>query len=735
MKHIKPSLLLLLALGSNALAQNEPHLGYVYPAGGKQGTTFQVTVGGRYLNTTGVYFSGAGISATILKQERQVTPAEQRSLREELSKIQEKRKQGQGVTTQEAKRAEDIRQRLTNFGRRLTNPSLGEFITLQLTVSAAAAPGNREIRLVTPFGLSNPLVFNVGEVAELSKKVWKDIPKAKGSMDPDLDPKPPEKRVALPITLNGQIPPGGIDRYRFSAKEGQQLLVVVRARELIPFISDAVPGWFQATVALYDGKGQELAYTGDYRFHPDPVLFYKAPASGDYVLEIKDSLYRGREDFVYRVTVGELPFVTGVFPLGGKIGTQTNLAVTGWNVPFDQLPLDLRDKAPGISPLSQKQIPNRVVVRAETLPECFEKEPNNTTDTAQPVTLPIIINGHIDEPGDMDIFRFDGTASQQIVAEVYARRLDSPVDSMLAITDSAGNQLAFNDDYEDKGSGLNTHHADSYIALTLPTNGAYFVHLGDTQQGGGPAYSYRLRLSAPRPDFELRVTPSSLNVHGGASVPVTVHALRKDGFTGAISLSLKGAPEGFTLSSAQVPENQDRVRFTLNASPSSQMQPFALRIEGRATIQGREVVRVAVPADDIMQAFAYRHLVPAQELKVAVYGRFRPGDAAQILSPTPLKLPADGTAQLRVSMPTGPLLNNVQFELSEPPDGISIKSASPTEILLQADATKVKPGSKGNLIIKASAEAPTAGGAQPPASRRRIPLGALPAIAYKIVSR
>src|SRR5208283_2292374 len=152
MKHIKPSLLLLLVLGSSALAQNESHLGYVYPAGGKQGATFQVTVGGRYLNTTRVYFSGAGISATILKQERQVTPAEQKSLREELSKIQEKRKQGQGVTSQEAKRAEEIRQRLTNFGRRLTNPSLGEFITLQVTVSAAAAPGNREIRLVTPFG-------------------------------------------------------------------------------------------------------------------------------------------------------------------------------------------------------------------------------------------------------------------------------------------------------------------------------------------------------------------------------------------------------------------------------------------------------------------------------------------------------------------------------------------------------------------------------------------------------
>ena len=39
------------------------------------------------------------------------------------------------------------------------------------------------------------------------------------------------------------------------------------------------------------------------------------------------------------------------------------------------------------------------------------------------------------------------------MAEVYARRLDSPLDSVLKLTDAAGKQLAFNDDHEDKGAG------------------------------------------------------------------------------------------------------------------------------------------------------------------------------------------------------------------------------------------------------------------------------------------
>jgi hypothetical protein len=48
-------------------------------------------------------------------------------------------------------------------------------------------------------------------------------------------------------------------------------------------------------------------------------------------------------------------------------------------------------------------------------------------------------------------------------------------------------------------------------------------------------------------------------------------------------------------------------------------QPVTLRIEGRAKIQDQDVAHEAVPAEDRMQAFLWRHLVPAQEAKVAVF--------------------------------------------------------------------------------------------------------------------
>ena len=126
--------------------------------------------------------------------------------------------------------------------------------------------------------------------------------------------------VQLPAVVNGQILSGQVDRYRFAAKKGQHLVLAVSAQQLVPYIADAVPGWFQAAITLSDEQGKELAYAGSYRFHPDPVLHYEVPRDGKYVVEINDSVFRGREDFVYRMALGELPFVTGIFPLGGKAG-------------------------------------------------------------------------------------------------------------------------------------------------------------------------------------------------------------------------------------------------------------------------------------------------------------------------------------------------------------------------------------------------------------------------------
>lgn len=285
---------------------------------------------------------------------------------------------------------------------------------------------------------------------------------------------------------------------------------------------------------------------------------------------------------------------------------------------------------------------------------------------------------------------------------------------------------------------MTTHHADSELRFTIPKDGPYYLFLGDAQNQGGSACGYRLRIGPRRPDFELRVVPSSLNARGGATVPINVYALRKDGFDDDIALELEDAPPGCTLSGGWVPAHQDKVRLTLTLPAGPRKAPLNLSLKGRAVIQGREVCRRAVPADDRMQAFIYRHLVPAKDWIVSVTGRGRTRASVNVLGETPVRLPAAGTARVRMSAPRGALLQQVRLQLNEPPEGIAIRDVSTDReglvILLSAEGGKVEPGLKGNLIVDVFTERTTkARNAQGKVRKRRVALGTLPAIPFEIV--
>ena len=52
-------------------------------------------------------------------------------------------------------------------------------------------------------------------------------------------------------------------------------------------------------------------------------------------------------------------------------------------------------------------------------------------------------------------------------------------------------------------------------------------------------------------------------------------------------------------------------------------EPVRVCLEGRAMIDGKEVVRQAVPAEEMTQAFFYKHLVPARDFTLVPEDRFR----------------------------------------------------------------------------------------------------------------
>lgn len=645
---------LSIALGLGAAlhalpARAQSYIGYVYPAGGRQGTTFRVTLGGQGLEgVSALYISGDGVRGRVVEYNKRMNPQEIQLISEQARELRNP-PAGKGPDPRHTNLLARIERLVRDNVDQPACAAIANLLVAEITVDPAARPGNREIRVESPKGLSNPLVFNVGELPEVagppapasrlitlgkeaaslrrktreagdasamdtmmqSMMAQQGPSGAPGSLDDDV------AAITLPCTCNGQITSGTVDRYRFAARKGQRLVLRVQARELVPYMADAVPGWFQPVIALWDAKGREVAYRDDYRFKPDPVVVYDVPEDGDYLFAIYDAIYRGREDFVYRVSVGELPFISGVFPLGGPATGAAPVAVSGVNLsqqsvrpPAGAAPSVGRIEVAGRGGLLSNPVPYAL----DDLPEALEREGNDEPRRAQRITPPVIINGRIGRTGDADCFEVAGRAGDTLVAEVVARRLDSPLDSILKVTDAGGQCLALNDDREDPGSGLNTHHADAYVRVTLPSNGLYRIRLTDAQRGGGDEYAYRLRVSAPRPDFALRVVPSSMIVRSNAPYYATVHVIRNDGFAGPIALSLQDPPPGFSARPALLTGTQTMTRIEVRTSLGEPSGPVRLCIVGTATNGAERVVRAAVAAEDRMQAFLWRHLVPGQEL-------------------------------------------------------------------------------------------------------------------------
>ena len=118
---------------------------------------------------------------------------------------------------------------------------------------------------------------------------------------PHLEVEPNNSReqaneVTAPGVACGVISePNDKDFYRFPMKQGDQWDFRVRARELRSPLD--------AVLHLYNSEGKYLAGNDDDRGRPDSYLRFKAPADGDYYIDVEDRLLRGRKEMTYVVDI------------------------------------------------------------------------------------------------------------------------------------------------------------------------------------------------------------------------------------------------------------------------------------------------------------------------------------------------------------------------------------------------------------------------------------------------
>ena len=161
------------------------------------------------------------------------------------------------------------------------------------------------------------------------------------------------------------------------------------------------------------------------------------------------------------------------------------------------------DAAPGLYPLraiSGDGLSNALLFRVDTVSEVSERSlrdgiRNNSAATEPPQVdaLPVVVNGTLDG-AERDRYRFRGEAGERIVLEVEARRVGSAIDPVLRLLDSAGNEIAFNQE----GPGIDV---DARLNWQPPEAGEYVVEVHDARFSDQRRNFYRLKLIAAS-DYE-----------------------------------------------------------------------------------------------------------------------------------------------------------------------------------------------------------------------------------------
>jgi hypothetical protein len=184
---------------------------------------------------------------------------------------------------------------------------------------------------------------------------------------------------------------------------------------------------------------------------------------------------------------------------------------------------------------------------------------------------------------------------------------------------------------DDGGPG---YGPDSRLDFVAPHDADYILHLKDVRGLGGPDFAYRLTMRDASPSYELEADTDNPNIPKGGSVPVTVSSDRLEGYEGPIRIEVKGLPRGVTARAATIPEGQNSTVVVLSAGAdaAADAPPAPIQIIGHASVNGRDLVRVAdadtklqlasvIPAPDVVVSAEPTQLAiePGKEITVTLH--------------------------------------------------------------------------------------------------------------------
>lgn len=387
----------------------------------------------------------------------------------------------------------------------------------------------------------------------------------------------------IPLALNGVIQEkGDVDCFKFTAKKGTDYDVSVFARRLRSPLD--------STLSIYDAKGGRVGNNDD-SGSPDSYLRWKAPADGEFFLQVNDHLLRGGPTFAYRVEITPIaPRITAWLPEMVQNSNQERRAIV---VPkgnrYASLVRIKRQDIGGDMTLVPEGLPPGVTTQAgqmdksvDTIPVVFEAAPDAAITAKQFVFKPTLV----EPPKETTV--------------------KTAVENAVDVAEN-GNQQSF---YSIKERSLP-------VAVTEEV-------------------PVKIQLVQPK-----------VPILQSGTMSLKIIAERKEGFKAPINLTLLYTPPGMgTAGTAQIKEGENEGLLTISAQGNAALRKWKVCVVGSFE-SGKGTVWVSTGLVDLEVA---PPLVAGKIVRTFV----DQGDEGSVTVKLEQKVPFEGKAKLElVSLPNG----------------------------------------------------------------------------------
>ena len=515
-----------------------PEAGYIYPAGGKGGTTVNVQLAGfDWTPDLQFFFSDPRIKLELLGPPGPVLVAPPPYW----------------------------------FGPKgyITALPMPREIPARLTLPADLPPGPIRWQVANANGGSpNAGTFWIGTIPEFTEDE-----KAKG----------PQALASLPIAVHGRLGKiEEVDRYRFRAPKTGPITCELFARRL--------GANFNGILEVRDAQNRVVADAADTE-GTDNALTFAAQEGKEYAISLRDADFRGDRSYVYRLEIGAAPRVVAAIPAVGRRGETRNVEFVGHGIATGQAKLESVTRpvtfpADGDSFLHRLETPYGIAPAFRL----FVSDRVETVTAPGPLPLPAAITGCLEKSAE-DRYTLRGKKGELWSFAAEARRFGSPLDVALAIFGPDGKELTRVDDLPGT--------TDAALDFTVPADGEYTLVVSDVAgKHGNRAAIYRLTAEKTERDFTLTVLPRvSVEVGGKASLQVSVqwHGT----FREAIALQVTGLPPGVSVPpGTSIPSNAPSVMVPIQCAADVPTIAARIQVVGSAKHIGkRHVARATLPGN------------------------------------------------------------------------------------------------------------------------------------------